>query len=59
MPSECACSLEPQLGPFPSDKGHARTLNCKLAFHGVRTHLLSTQSLSIIIHVLEVILAFC
>jgi hypothetical protein len=59
MPSECACSLKPRSGPFQSDKGHARTMDCKLAFHGIRTHLLSTQPLSIIIHVLKVILALC
>ena len=59
MPSECACSLKFKLGPFQAMKDMTRTLNCKLALHGIRAHLLSTQSLSIIVHVIKIILAPC
>jgi hypothetical protein len=59
MPSECACSLKFKLGPFQAMKGMTRTMNCKLAFHGICAHLLSTQPLGIIIHVIKIILVSC
>jgi len=59
MPSEYACSLKFKLGPFQAMKGVMRTMNGKLALHGICAHLLSTQPLGIIIHVIKIILASC
>jgi hypothetical protein len=59
MPSVCACSLKFKLGLFQAMEGMIRTMNRKLALHGVCAHLLSTQPLGIIIHVIKIILASC
>ena len=59
MLSGCACSLKLKLAPFQAMKDMTRTLNCKLAFHGICAHLLPTQPLGIIIHIIKIILASC
>ena len=42
MPSACAYSLKIRLGPSKATEVVVRTLDCELALHRIRSHLLST-----------------